>query len=81
MIGGKVFRVTTREAQIFATLEEYYPRVATYDQIMLGIFGEKTYGQPSLIKVHVCAIRKYLAGTGWTIDNVHGRGYRLAREI
>jgi two-component system OmpR family response regulator len=60
----------------FARREE---QVFTRDQLMTAIWGDGIHVMDRTIDTHICHLRSKLKGSSYTLEAVHGVGYRLIR--
>lgn len=73
-------KLTPREAEIMAVVIDRYPRMATMADIFAGIYGmaDEPENATYMLRVYITKLRSRLKPIGWTLINIHSRGYRLA---
>ena len=76
-VGRLTLALTSRELTLFYTLLE--GEGCAVDRSHLCDVGDLSCDDRSLHN-HIHRLRKKLQGSGYTIEPVRGRGYRLARE-
>lgn len=70
--------LTRAESCFFDAFVQCYPRTASRDYLLLYVYGdEEPDSAHNLVSVHIYNIRKKLAGTPVSIQNLWGVGYRL----
>ncbi len=81
IVDDRAIRLAPREAELLTILSEIYPRVASYEFLLARLYGACGGEDPGrgCVPVFVTKLRGVLRGTNWNIENVWGRGYRLAR--
>lgn len=79
---GHSLKMRPQQVEIMHVLARKFPHIATREAIINALWAPDT--QPDtgnkVIDVHICRIRKMLAGTGMSVDVVWGRGYVLRLE-
>lgn len=77
---GRCFEVREpRAAELLYVLAQCWPRVATYDHIEDGVWGNSVelVKPHATISLYVHRARPLLARLGIQIQNIFGQGYRL----
>jgi two-component system cell cycle response regulator CtrA len=77
------FKLTKREAQCLHALKtSRIGPVVNKDYLMRVLYNDEWDDPPQekIIDVYICKIRNKLKGSGWNIETVWGRGYRLVIE-
>lgn len=81
LAGGQVRKLRGTVAEIFTVLAKYSPCSVRREALYRAVYGLRLDApEPKTIDVHICLGRKALAGTGWKIETVWGRGWRLVKE-
>ena len=76
--GDAAVRLTPDQFAIFEVLFDTYPRAAATDFIYSRVYDDRgREPHPDSVKVHVCNLRRQLAGLKLAIVAEYGRGYRL----
>ena len=83
IVNGTLIKLSRSEFDVFDLLYSKYPRIVTYNQMLIGLYGghEPDYSEQSL-RVFIYRSRKKIhqAEVGMRIKNVAGIGYRLLIE-
>ncbi len=78
---GQAVRLQSNEAEFLYALWHAEGRVVTKPALMAAVYGSLMDYDPSdkILCVYACRIRRKMAGTGWTIRSIWGRGYALSK--
>lgn len=71
-------RLSEHEFRTLEMLLRHPDRLVTTDELRAHLYGAGTAGESNTIAVFIHSLRKKLGRD--TIENVHGQGYRLARD-
>ena len=82
-VGG--VRLTASHWTIFEALYAARGKVVGFPTLIVAVWGDwdrlDRSSQPeNTLKVHICKMRDALIGTGFGIESIWGRGYRLVEE-
>lgn len=77
-IGGKVQRLTSREAELLRLLAIHQNEILKRDSALRQIWGDDSYFNARSMDVFITKLRKYLSQDPMIeIMNVHGLGYKM----
>ncbi len=76
--GERSIKLQGREAEILYLLVDAALRLATKDYVMRNLYAVEAE-EPSrkCLDVYMCRLRRVIVRTGYTIETVRGRGWRL----
>lgn len=76
---GKSIRLEPKEAELLHTICAAYPRCASHDQIILGMWGRNggPYCADEMLRVLISRLRPRLADIGLAIETERNVGYKL----
>lgn len=77
-VDGERVRLTAGEFDLLAFLVENQDRVVAHAEIAGQIFGATAGDTASLVRVHICHLRRAIGRAAGLITTIRGRGYRLA---
>ncbi len=83
IIDGVPHRLRGQLMEIFSVLYAAYPDVVTHERLAARIYGggEGPVDERGTVTVQCSFLRTALKGTGWTIANTWGVGYRLTEVV
>jgi len=76
-IGGRSIALSPREHALLRHLLRLTGGVASRQDLLANVFDSKFDPGTNVVEVHIANLRRKLAGTAVTIENVRASGYRL----
>ncbi len=81
LVDGQQIKLTGREAEILFVLADMSPHVVGKDFLLERLYAHHADEPASKVfDVHVCRLRRKLAGIDIDIRTIWGRGWQLARR-
>lgn len=78
VLEGRAFRLSPREISLVTYLNEHAGRWLPRERVLLDVFGAQTAYDSSLVRTHVCNIRRKLGESAWLLKTDRLRGVMLA---
>jgi DNA-binding response OmpR family regulator len=72
--------LTTLEFKILAQMMLHQENVLSREQIMDEAWGQGVHVSDRTVDSHICRLRKKLQGSEYTVEAIHGTGYRFGKK-
>jgi len=80
-VSGRPVALTRLEFDILVYLMDRAPRVVSQDELLNNVVRGAHDAQSSIIRVHVCNLRRKLGADGWVVRTVRGRGLQFRERV
>ena len=77
IVGDRKVVLTHREAKLFELMLQHHDSTVKREDILVALWGHDHFFSSRSLDVFISRLRKYLVGSGMTIENLYNVGYRL----